>query len=172
MNRIKFIRGLIIVLSGASFFASALGQEPGTTKRGIDDFVKQAARRFESSKIDFVGKTELSGRAVEEKVSYSMNGNQPEILAVGYRDGNIDHEEVFYFKNGSLIYSTERETPADGAGAAWSGNFYFQNEKLLDFSTNGHGKSELDDWDPEAEVLRMSRKRMKQLREHLRRGRR
>ena len=64
----------------------------------------------------------------------------------------------------------ERRGPVDGAGAIWSGVFYFQNGKLLDHTTNGHGKSELDNWDPEADMLWMSRRRMKQLKEHLRRG--
>ena len=172
MKRLKFRSAFAIVLSFAASFTSVVGQDQDTTKRAIDDLVKEAARRFESSKIDFIRKTKLNDRTVtvEEKFSYLMSGKEPEVLAVRYLYINIEHEEVYYFKNGTLIYSMERRAPVDGPGAAWSGVFYFQNGKLLDFTTNGHGKSELDDWDPEADMLWMSRRRMKQLKEHLRRG--
>jgi hypothetical protein len=35
----------------------------------------------------------------------------------------------------------------------WGGNYYFSKNKLLDFITLGHGKSETDEWDPQQEVL-------------------
>ena len=172
MKQTKFTRAFAIVLSCAAFFATVLGQDKDTTKRAIDDFVKQAAGRFEVSKIEFARKAKLYDRRVnvEEKFSYSMNGNELEVLAVRYLYIDIEHEEVFYFKNKKLVYSMERRAPVDGLGAAWSGTFYFHNGKLLDFTTNGHGKSELDNWDPEADMLWMSRRRVKQLKEHLRKG--
>jgi hypothetical protein len=36
---------------------------------------------------------------------------------------------------------------------SWLGTYLFEKGKLKDYYTNGHGKSETDDWDPEKEVL-------------------
>jgi len=166
MKRMRFTKGIAAaVFSCAVFLTSGLGQDLDTSKRAIDDFVRQAELKFESSKADFVLKSKLS-----EKFSYSMKGNTVEVLSVRYRKADADHEEEYYFQAGKLVYAIERQAPVGGSGPAWSGVYYFKNGKLLDHTTNGHGKSELDSWDPEDEVFRMSRKRMKQLRDHLKKG--
>jgi hypothetical protein len=150
------------VFSVALGLMSAIGQDLDTSKGAIDDFVKQAELKFQSSKAGFVLKSKLA-----ETFSYSMKGNDVEVLSVRYRNADSDHDEEYFFQAGKLVYATERQAPVGGGGPDWSGVYYFKNGKLLDHATNGHGKSELDSWDPEDEVFRMSRKRMKQLRDHL-----
>ena len=168
MKNTTFTQGIAtMVVSSAVLLTSTLGQDLDTNKRAIRDFVKQAESRFDSSKAGFVLKTKLDGRIVEEKFSYSTNGDDVEMLIVRYRDGAVDNEEYHYFKDRRLVYVIERQGIVDGGGPDWSGVYYFSNGKLLDHVTNGHGKSELDRWDPEDDVLRMSRKRMNQLRNHL-----
>jgi hypothetical protein len=49
----------------------------------------------------------------------------------------------------------------------WSGIYYFDGGKLFDYSTNGQGKSEDDSWQPEKEIPKSSRKRLRQLNEFL-----
>lgn len=171
MKRAKFINTIFLILiSGPVLLTPAVGQLANATTLAIDVLVKRAALRFESSKAGFVLKMKYNNRTVEEKFSYSMTGDDIEVLSVRYRDGNADNEEIYYFQGRQLVYATESQSPVDGASPAWSGIYYFKNGKLLDFVTNGHGKSEDDSWDPEDEVLRMSGKRMKQLRDHLKRG--
>ena len=106
MKRMRFTSAFAMVLSCAAFFVSAQGQDQDTAKRAIDDFVKQAAGRFEASKIEFARKAKLFDRTVtvEEKFSYSVNGNEPEVLAVRYLYTDIEHAEVSYFKNRNLVY--------------------------------------------------------------------
>lgn len=54
-----------------------------------------------------------------------------------------------------LIFSTESITYYYGKDSiGWAGIYYFSKGKLQDHETLGHGKSELDTWNPEAEVLR------------------
>ena len=36
---------------------------------------------------------------------------------------------------------------------SWSGEFYFSNGKLIDLETLGHGKSEIETWQPEQEMI-------------------
>ena len=172
MKRTRFTKGIFpIVFSSAVLLTSALGQDIDTSKRAIDDFVKQAELKFESSKVGFVLKTKLKGRTLDEKFSYSMKGNAVEVLSVRYRNGDADHEEEYFFQGRQLVYSTERQVLVHGEGPDWSGVYYFKNGILLDHTTNGHGKSELDSWKPEVEVPQMSRKRLKQLGVHLKKGR-
>src|SRR5687767_12193947 len=83
---------------------SALGQDLDASKRAIDDFVKQAELKFESSKTDFVLKSKLA-----EKFSYSMKENGVEVLSVRHRKADVNHEEEYFFQAGKLVYATERQ---------------------------------------------------------------
>ena len=163
-------RILPIVVSSVVLLTSALGQDLETSKRAIDDFVKQAELKFASSRAGFLLKTKVKGRTLEEEFSYSTNRDDVEMLIVRYREGAADYEEYHYFQDRQLVYLIERQVPVDGGGPDWSGVYYFKSGILLDHTTNGHGKSEDDSWDPADEVLRMSRKRMKQLKDHLKRN--
>lgn len=67
-------------------------------------------------------------------------------------------QQYFYMKNGELIYAIENITSFYGGNQKdnivfWSGQFYFSKNKLIDHVTLGHGKSELETWNPEQEML-------------------
>jgi hypothetical protein len=66
-------------------------------------------------------------------------------------------QQEYYFDYGKLIYSREKIDSYYGSGtldfSTWNGRFYFLNDKLIDRFTHGHGKSELDEWNAELEVL-------------------
>jgi hypothetical protein len=60
--------------------------------------------------------------------------------------------------NGQLIYAIETiisyyPNGNSSDSITWRGDFYFSKGKLIDHVTLGHGKSEMDDWDPEHEML-------------------
>jgi hypothetical protein len=82
-------------------------------------------------------------------------------IACHFANHNDSIQQVFYFKNNELIYSTEGITSffpdKNGRDSSyWGGTYYFLKNKLIDFVTLGHGKSESDNpnaWDPKREVL-------------------
>lgn len=153
-------------------------------KPAIGEFIARADKTFEKSKKVFTVQEKRKNRkfAIEEsnygmkkgeflirEFSYSMNEKDIEKLAVHYRIGKFSSEENYYFRNKQLVYASERHfyKAVDEAYSVWSGVFYFENEELFDYGTNGHGKSEEDAWKPEKEVLQMSRKRLEQLNKYL-----
>jgi hypothetical protein len=71
---------------------------------------------------------------------------------------NDSIQQTFYFKGGELIFATEVIISYFDDGKttdsiSWSGEYYFDKSKLIDYTTLGHGKSELDSWNPEVEIL-------------------
>ena len=62
-------------------------------------------------------------------------------------------QQTFYLKEGKLIFAKEKITSFIETGRteylSWSGEFYFSNGKLIDLETLGHGKSEIETWQPE-----------------------
>lgn len=72
-----------------------------------------------------------------------------------FEKDNAKTEQLFYIHNDELIYSTETEILFFGKdSSSWRGTYFFANGKLKDYETLGHGKSELDNWKPEEEVIR------------------
>lgn len=74
-------------------------------------------------------------------------------------------EQTFFLKNNKLFYATESITNYFTNGTVtdsmrWSGSFYFDSNKLIDYTTLGHGKSETEEWDPEKEMLSLFREAM------------
>ena len=71
-------------------------------------------------------------------------------------------QNIYYFKDGQLAYVLETEDGfyVDSTGIDHSrfdmhfeGNFYFDNNKILDHVTLGHNRFENDSNDPEKEFL-------------------
>jgi len=67
-----------------------------------------------------------------------------------------------------LIYAYESEVFFETSqnmkdGTMWNGDFYFSKGKLIEHVTNGHGRSELDNWNPEKEVLEKWKSRKMEL---------
>ena len=90
-------------------------------------------------------------------------------LKITYAYNNTYYVEKYSVYKGELINSYEEETMyefgsnAKGQGLPWQGTYYWENNKIVLESTNGHGKSEIDDWDPSKENWNRYQKRIKQL---------
>jgi hypothetical protein len=173
-----------LILFGLLAAACVFAQTDEQKKSAADEFVSRADKIFEKSKKVFTVKEQRKGKKflIEEsnygvkngevltrKFSYSMDGKDVETLIINYQTGKFSAEETYYFKNGRLVYAAERHfLETDGkTNSVWSGVFYFENEKLFHENTNGHGKSEADDWSAEKEILQMSRTRLEQLNKYL-----
>jgi hypothetical protein len=62
--------------------------------------------------------------------------------------------QQFYEWDYELIYSIERIVNYYARDSiTWRAIYYFSDGKLRDHETLGHGKSEMDSWDPEQEVI-------------------
>lgn len=104
-----------------------------------------------------------NNKKVNEKWQY-FNNKQFTFINVEYKIDSAVYSEKYYLKNGSLIYAYESEllyfpSLKIDDPSTWAGDFYFANNKMIDYVTLGHGKSEKDDWDPEKEILQRLRKR-------------
>ncbi len=184
MKRVLLFPVSIALLNVLFLPALSAAQTIEQNKLAIADFVRRTDQTFEKSKKVFTVKVKRKNRKFlpEEsnygikkgeflirKFSYLMNEKDIEVLVVHYQIEKFSSEEFYYFKNKRLIYATEQHfSDSDGdKNSVWSGVFYFENEILFDYSTNGHGKSETEEWQPEKEVLQMSRERIKQLNKYL-----
>ena len=75
-----------------------------------------------------------------------------------FSDKSDTIQQTFYLNNGELIYATEIITSyftenGKTDSIVWKGDFYFENCKLIAHVTLGHGKSEMDTWNPEQDIL-------------------
>lgn len=155
-------------------------QQKDEWKNEIDEFVSRADQTFDRLKrthtVNLIRRNrkfvieELNfklrkGERLTRTFSYSVNAREIERLTVHYKTGKFSAEEDYYFKNQKLVYATEAHFFKSGGetNSVWSGHFYFREGELLDHRTNGHGKSETDDWTPETELLQMSRTRLRQV---------
>lgn len=110
-------------------------------------------------------KKQYKGKTYTETWSYLRDSKYLLYFRVNYTLDSNDYEEEYYLAYGGLIYATEKEVmrfpsmdPVDSIG--WSGIFYFSEHKLLYHRTLGHGKSEIEGWDPEKEIrVRYSKRR-------------
>ncbi len=80
-------------------------------------------------------------------------------------------EIVFYLRYGALIYAAEEVQPTDPGAPRWSAEYVFEGGKLKYLSSNGHGKSETDDWEPEKEVPAAYRQALARVEAHRKRRR-
>jgi len=119
--------------------------------RKIDTLSKTSSRSFINTKV-------IKNKKVKETWQHFDNKQLARII-INYTIDSASYTEEYYFKDGFLIYAYE----GIDEYSAWSGGFYFSNGKLIDHVTLGHGKSELDDWDPEKEILQRLKKRKAEL---------
>lgn len=77
------------------------------------------------------------------------------------------YEEEYYLYKGELVRASEKEHWYYDYGSndhsIWSGEYQFEHGTLVNYSTNGHGRSETDEWDPETWVLDRFKIRMEEL---------
>ncbi len=128
--------------------------------RSIDRLSKANSQSYSKFKV-------VTHKKVKEQWLYFDSKNLSGIT-ISYTIDSTAYNEKYYLKDGGLIYAYESEIffslPAGiDQGTKWAGDFYFSKGKLIDYVTLGHGKSELDDWDPEKEILQGLKKRKAEL---------
>jgi len=127
------------------------------TKEKIDSIVSKTDSVVSLKHKVFNLKKQYKGKVYTEKWSYLRDAKHLLFFRINYTIDSTDYEEVYYLDKGALVFASEKEVmrfpsmdPVDSIG--WSGFFYFSEHKLLFQSTLGHGKSEMDNWNPEKEV--------------------
>jgi len=88
-----------------------------------------------------------------------VTGNKAKLVAT---------TQTFELDNNQLISANEAivHTLNQRDSAFWSSDYTFEHGKLNYHSTNGHGKSEEDNWDPENEVLHNYHQALYQVKKH------
>ena len=155
-RRTCFMRVLFAIVF--SIAVSALSaQDLAKRKAGIEKEVEQIDKLS-------VGRTQRFSIKALKKGLHSTNYHTVETsrglikISRQFSSKNDSVEQQFYLKNGKLIYAHEIITSyftvnnqKDSIG--WSGRFYFSQNKLIDYITLGHGKSEMETWNPEEDML-------------------
>lgn len=94
--------------------------------------------------------TEYNGKTEFWKICKSKNTR---ILIIESHKGTVYNQEIYFEKNGNLIYAKETENfiPKNHfTQMAWNCQYYIENGKILTMTSLGHGKTEEDDWNPES----------------------
>jgi hypothetical protein len=151
-------------------------QQKEADSSSINEIVRKLDKLSKTNNRLFVNDKLINNKKIKENWQYFDNKQLSEIVidyivdsaAYSERYYSTAYSEKYYFKDGALINAYESEVfflPDLGIdqGTMWAGDFYFSKGKLIDYVTVGHGKSELDDWDPEKEILQRLKKRKAEL---------
>jgi hypothetical protein len=86
-----------------------------------------------------------------------------------YKAGPSEKTDIFYVVNMNLVYSEEKEYSyyLHGDTSKLIGKYYFEKGKLKDYVTIGHEKSEMDNWEPEEDVLKKYKEAVKRINSYL-----
>ena len=95
-----------------------------------------------------------------------FNGKKgKKIIIINSQEDSLLFEEIYFEKNGELIYALESSMymPINHfATSPWVCEFYFRGGKLLYYESLGHGKTETDEWEPES-IFEMFKNRLAEL---------
>ena len=156
---------ILLILCLFLFPVFNYSQSDDKAKKRIDLTVTAIESNGEKSSKSFVVKK----RKYTEQWNYTVSGGNFDSFGVTYRLDNTKYAETYYLQNNRLIHALEREDYYSGRRedsewlTAWSGEYYFENRRLVFLSTNGHGKSETEEWEPESETLDRFNSRLKEL---------
>jgi hypothetical protein len=136
--------------------ANAFGQNIEAEKARID---------VEVQRIDQPGKLATKNFTIQAlkkvlhyiRYEYVVDKNNYLKISRQFSYKNDSIQQVFYLQNDRLIFAKETIvsyfTDKDRRDTVlWAGVFYFSRGKLIDHTTHGHGKSELDMWNPRQEM--------------------
>ena len=163
------MRALIFLFLIASL--SCIGQEKKEDSASINKLVAKIDKLSKANSKTFSKDKLIDHKKVKEQWRVFDNKEYSRIIIQYTTDSagqSVAYTEKYYLKNGSLIYAYESEVffltgETINEGTTWAGDFYFSKGKLTDHVTLGHGRSELDDWDPEKEILQNWKERKREL---------
>ncbi len=107
--------------------------------------------------------TNFNGKTEFWKICETENGKR--IIQIESHEKTDFYEEVYYEKNGELIYAEEsiKYMPINHyILQTWTCQFYAKKGKLISLMSLGHGKTEDDEWNPEI-IFEMYKKRITEL---------
>ncbi len=149
----RIILFIILLFSFSVSFGQSLMEQKSTIDAAIEAIDADKANAAFSFNITAMKK-------VFHKIYYHYQTRHGSIVKIErrFKLHNNSTVQTFYFKTTQLIYATELITSYYGDrnkpdSMVWGGNYYFIKNKLVDFLTLGHGKSETDEWNPQQEVL-------------------
>ena len=159
------MRKIFLILLLSPFLSFCQEKKPDSS--AINEVVMKIDKMSKTNGRSFMKYKVINNKKIKENWQHFDNKQFSRII-INHAIDSIRYSEKYYFKNGSLIYAYESEiwdSPFWGQieYSIWSGDFYFSKGKLIDHVTLGHGKSELDDWDPENEILQRLKKRKAEL---------
>ena len=144
---------LISLISTVSF-----GQNSIAIKNEIDAEVKQIRTDTKQPTVTF---SIQARKKVLHYINYNYVENTRDYLRISrqFHQKNESIQQTFYLNNGQLIFANETivtyfTTNSKTDSITWSADFYFSNGKLIDHITLGHGKSELESWEPGTDMTK------------------
>ena len=149
----RILTAIAIIVIAKSSFGQDLAKQKNAIDVEVDRISKQANLKTVSFSIQALKKVlhHINYQFIESKKKYIKIHRQ-------FSHKNDTIQQMFYLKNGGLIYASEEITSyftenGKTDSIIWKGDFYFANGKLIDHITLGHGKSEIDNWNPEHDIL-------------------
>jgi hypothetical protein len=158
MKRILLLIVIMIPLHG-------ICQAKSRNTSSIDSTVAYIKKISKGTGESFTIEKTITGKKTKETWNY-YNAKGLGFISIEYKIDSTAYAERYFLENGSLIYAYESEIlyfPSLNDQSAWAGDFYFSKNKLIHHVTLGHGKSEMDDWDPEKEILQRLKERKEEL---------
>jgi hypothetical protein len=136
---------------------ASIGQQSDAQKAAIDAEVQRISEQTKLTEKHF---SIVALKKVGHRISYRYLQDQSGHIRISrqFRHKKDTIQQIFYLKKGELILAREiiiayytENNKTDSI--TWAGDFYFSKGKLIDHITLGHGKSEMDNWNPEQGLL-------------------
>lgn len=148
---------LLLAISAILFSKVLYGQDIDKQKAAIDAEVERISKQ---SKLKTERFSIQALKKVLHYIDYQYVENTKGYVNISrqFSHQNDSVQQTFCLKDGKLIHATEVITSYFNDkdkrdSIAWSGSFYFAKGRLIDHITLGHGKSELDTWNPEQDMV-------------------
>ncbi|MDC8005103.1 hypothetical protein POV27_13660 [Aureisphaera galaxeae] len=149
----KYLCSLFFILC----FLNVFSQESfGRTQEYRKKIRKDVTRNLGFCDIDYAIATIGSKDDENVVVCELTQGCETEPYIKIYSDSRYEppyfYRDIYYTEGDSLKYAIEEELYIDEATKdtiPWNCQYFFENGKLVDYISHGHGPTEMDDWDPE-----------------------
>ena len=135
----------------------SLAQDLVKKKAAIDTEVARISNQNKLPSVSFTIQA-LKKQLHYIRYQYRADKSGYTMISRKFAHNNDSIRQNFYCKGGKLIHARETivsyyKEQGKTDSITWGGEFYFEKEKLIDYITLGHGKSEMETWDPEKNML-------------------